>query len=83
MRGSPSPRFCWDGLALGAVHLFRADGIFDLHFAPGEPPLVADRTALQRGRALPDLQRDHADVLPAVDGQEATRLAGHGREILE
>jgi len=62
--------FLLDGLALGTLHLFRADGLFDLHFAPGEPPLVADRTALQRRRALPDLQRDHADVLPAVDGKK-------------
>jgi hypothetical protein len=49
---SPLPGFCRDGSALGALHIFCSDGLFDLYVATAEPPLLAYRTTLQCRRLL-------------------------------
>ena len=83
VRGSSSPGFRGHGLAVGAINLLRADGILDLHFATGKPPILANRSTVERGRPIPDLQRHDADVVSSSDGQEAPGFTGHGGQIFQ
>src|SRR5580658_7891752 len=83
VRGSSSPCFRGNGFAVGAINLLLADGILDLYLATGKPPILADRSTVERRSPVPDVQRHDADVVPSPDGQEAPGFAGYGGQVFQ
>jgi len=62
------------GLAVGALNLLRADRVLHLYLAAGKPPILADRSTVERRRPFLDVQRHDADFVSSPDGQETLGL---------